>query len=167
MESEHSLAALHELYRRVDEQTSHLSSVHAQRLQCRRGCTMCCVDEITVFEVEAENIRQHNQTLIDTGQPHPPGMCAFLHEGACRIYDQRPYVCRTQGLPLRWLDESQGATVEMRDICPLNESNQPLENLDADACWTIGPPEASLAQIQAARAGGEELRRIPLRDLFR
>ena len=55
----------------------------------------------------------------------------------------------------------------MRDICPLNESDQPLENLDADACWTIGPTEASLAQIQAARDGGEELRRIPLRDLFR
>ena len=64
----------------------------------------------------------------------------------------------TQGLPLRWLEDApSGATIEMRDICPLNEAGEPLERLDADDCWTIGPTESTLVQIP---------RRIPLRDLF-
>ncbi|MFH1568638.1 MAG: YkgJ family cysteine cluster protein, partial [Gemmatimonadota bacterium] len=94
------------------------------------------------------------------------GACAFLDaEGACRIYPQRPYVCRTQGLPLRWLDEVDGATVELRDICPLNEEGVPIEELDAAACWTIGPAEGALAEFQA-RADGGQGRRVALRGLF-
>lgn len=158
---------LQQLHQDIDAKSAQLSSIHAQRLQCRRGCTMCCVDDITVYEIEAENIRRHHRVLLETAQPHPPGACAFLDDGACRIYEHRPYVCRTQGLPLRWFETPpDGSTVEMRDICPLNEASEPLESLDADDCWTIGPVESSLAQIQAAQ-DGEPLRRVPLRDLFR
>ena len=168
MDEQQALSELTQLYRQVDAESARLSSVHAPRLQCRRGCSSCCVDDITVYEIEAKSIRSHHHALLDGGRPNPVGACAFLDdEGACRIYDRRPYVCRTQGLPLRWLEESPGgATAEMRDICPLNEEGDPLVDLDADDCWTLGPPESSLAQLQAASDGGAA-RRIPLRDLFR
>ncbi|MBI3798314.1 MAG: YkgJ family cysteine cluster protein, partial [Deltaproteobacteria bacterium] len=99
--------------------------------------------------------------------PHTEGACAFLNEeGACRIYAHRPYVCRTQGLPLRWIEEREdGSVSEMRDICPLNERGEPLENLAEEACWSIGPFEGRLARLQAA-AGNGEMQRIALRDLF-
>lgn len=159
--------ALERLYREVDEQAGRLSALHAGRLQCRRGCCSCCEDGITVFELEAENIRFHYQKLLREGFPHPEGACAFLdEEGACRIYAHRPYVCRTQGLPLRWIEElPQGEAVEMRAICPLNEKGQPVETLSAQACWSIGPVEGRLAELQKAMSGGE-LRRISLRSLF-
>ena len=110
------------LYRDIDAKAGILVRIHGNRLKCRMGCAECCMDDITVFEVEAENIRCHNNVLLNTGIPSGSG-CAFLDEsGACRIYPQRPYVCRTQGLPLRWLEElDDDALVEMRDICPLNE----------------------------------------------
>jgi len=154
------------IYARVEEEAGRLHRLHRARLQCRRGCAECCVDGITVFAVEAESIRAHCADLLRAGSPHRGGKCAFLAaDGSCRIYAQRPYVCRTQGLPLRWLEERDGAEVELRDICQLNEAGTPVEDLPAEACWTLGPIEASLAQLQADADGGH-LRRLPLRRLF-
>lgn len=164
-------AALEQLYEDVHRQTRRLDAVHADRLQCRRGCSACCIDGLTVYEVEACNIRTHHAALLAEGKPHPAGACAFLdEEGACRIYAQRPYVCRTQGYPLRWLedqDEEDGETVvELRDICPLNEKEgAPIETLDAADCWSIGPFEARLAKLQFEADGGA-MKRVALRDLF-
>lgn len=106
--------------------------------------------------------------LLASAAPAPVGACAFLDaNGACRVYASRPYVCRTQGLPLRWLDETDdGDIVELRDICPLNDdSAAPVEALADEACWTIGPVEEALAGLEARWDGGE-MRRTRLRDLF-
>ncbi|MEL6543642.1 MAG: YkgJ family cysteine cluster protein, partial [Myxococcota bacterium] len=92
--------------------------------------------------------------------PAPAGQCAFLDgEKACRIYPVRPYVCRSQGVPLRWID----GKAERRDICPLNEAGEPLETLSPEECFTLGPVEERLALLQALRSSDE---RIALRDLF-
>jgi Fe-S-cluster containining protein len=150
------------LHREIDGLTEQLETHHAARLSCKRGCADCCVDGITVFEVEAERIRAHHAELLDRGEPHPPGACAFLDaEGSCRIYADRPYVCRTQGLPLRWIDEE--AMVERRDICELNEEGPPITELRPGECWTIGPAESKLYALQN-KSG--EVRRVALRDLF-
>src|SRR5262245_46152814 len=99
-ESQRELRALHD---EVDARAAALAQRHAGRLRCGRGCSACCVDELTVFEVEAERIRRAHTDLLVSGEPHAAGACAFLDaHGACRIYADRPYVCRTQGLPLRW-----------------------------------------------------------------
>lgn len=158
-----------ELHALVDHAASSVARSNAARLQCRAGCSGCCVDGLTVFELEAAVIRQRYAALLDTGEPHPEGACAFLSaDGRCRIYPHRPYVCRTQGLPLRWLeeDEHDGAIVELRDICPKNVAGDPpLEELDADACWTLGPFEQRLADRQHDADGGRG-QRVALRSLF-
>ena len=153
------------LYEDVARETRRLEVVHEARLRCGRGCSSCCVDGITVYEVEADNVRRTHADLLERGAPGPEGACAFLDaEGACRIYESRPYVCRTQGLPLRWLDEVDDETVvEMRDVCPLNDDGAPVEELDEDDCWTIGPSEERLARLQLATG---DLRRVALRELF-
>jgi Fe-S-cluster containining protein len=156
------------LHDEVDAAAAALAARHRDRLRCRRGCSACCVDGITVFEVEAERIRAHHARLLAQGAPHPPGACAFLGDaGECRVYEDRPYVCRTQGLPLRWLEQAEDETIhERRDICPLNEAGEPLEALPEDACWTLGPVEARLRRLQEADDDGAD-RRVALRDLFR
>lgn len=94
-------------------------------------------------------------------------MCAFLDKNdACRIYENRPYVCRTQGLPLRWFDEIEDELVELRDICPLNEEGVPVENLEEEKCWTIGEFESKLAELQKEFGQGKN-KRIKLRKLFK
>ena len=162
------LKALEEFYREVDEAVRRLSTLHAGRMRCVRGCALCCMDGITVFEVEAEYVRHHGRRLIETLEPHPEGACAFLDgQGSCRIYPYRPYVCRTQGLPLRWIEETEdGIPVEMRDICPVNEAGPPVEELSPDHCWTIGPAEMRLAALQSLVSGDSPVR-VPLRALFR
>ena len=164
---EWALSELERLHETVDRRATVLERRHSARLECTRGCSQCCVDELTVFDVEAERIRRDHRRLLLEGDPRPEGGCAFLNEdGACRVYESRPYVCRTQGLPLRWLEtDVEGQRTEYRDICPLNErSEDPLETLGAEDCWTIGPTESSLAQLQLEFGGAH--RRIRLRDLF-
>ena len=159
------------LHAAVDGLTADLERAHAGRLRCGAGCAGCCADGLTVFEIEADLLRARHPALLAEGAPNIDGGCAMLDlEGRCRVYADRPYVCRTQGLPLRWLDEEveDGAPVvyEGRDVCPLNvEGGPPVEELPAAECWTIGPFEARLLAVQQAQDGGEG-RRVALRSLF-
>jgi len=152
------------LHQRVDTRAGELERRHAERLVCQRGCAACCVDDITVFQIEADLISTRATEVLDQ-PPAPIGRCAFLDEaGACRIYRWRPYVCRTQGLPLRWLEEDDEALVEYRDICPLNEDGTPIEDLSEDDCWTIGETEGALARLQQETYSSRA--RVSLRSLF-
>lgn len=164
-----------EVSRRAQLVQRDLEKHLGRHLVCRQGCHDCCVDDLTVFPVEAELIRRHNEPLLSFSQPHPPGKCAFLDgDGACRIYPWRPYVCRTQGLPLRWQDvDGEDNLIELRDICPLNQdeiekADQNLDHLSENMCWTLGQAESRLAglQVQALGRFSEQLPRISLRDLF-
>ena len=157
-----SIASLHAS---VDARVAVLERQHAERLRCRTGCTDCCVDGLTVFAVEAERIRRAFPEVLGGERPGPVGACAMLGpDGACRVYAARPQVCRTQGLPLRWFAEGpDGAVVEHRDICPLNDPGPPVESLEPDACWLIGPAEGGVARLQQATGSFE---RVALRDLF-
>ncbi|MBW2523144.1 MAG: YkgJ family cysteine cluster protein [Deltaproteobacteria bacterium] len=161
------LAALGQLHREVDAAAARLVSRHGPRLRCGPGCADCCIDELTVFTVEAAAIRRRYGALLQSATPHPVGACAFLDdERCCRIYHARPYVCRTQGLPLRWIDEGPaGELAELRDICQLNDEGLDLTELEPAACWTLGPVEARLRQLQLRYAAGG-LDRIALRELF-
>ncbi len=161
------MTALTDFYAALDALVVPLCETHAARLKCGRGCASCCVDDLTVYAVEARNIQETHAELLHNAAPHSSGACAFLDAaGACRIYESRPYVCRTQGLPLRWLEEMDDdeSLVELRDICPLNDVGEPIEELPAETCWTIGPFEGKLAQLQYA--DDKSMPRIALRKLF-
>jgi len=151
------LERLGALHRAVDAMAGALEARHAARLKCGLGCSACCTDGLTVFDVEAERIREGVKEALRGATPSTAG-CAFLDEsGGCRIYAYRPYVCKTQGLPLRWFDD---AGEEHRDICPLNQTEEPLNILEPADCWTIGRAEDILRELSI----GE---RVALRDLFR
>lgn len=175
LKSEPLESALHELkalHGSVDESYRQLAEHHRSRLQCRRGCATCCQDDLSVLQIEAENIRRAAKDLLANGVPHPTGACAFLDRGgACRIYLARPYICRTQGLPLRWYeatdDDDYGedqAIVERRDICPLNLEGPEITLIPDEYCWLLGPVEEELSQL--TQRMGESPQRIPLRSLF-
>lgn len=122
--------------------------------------------------IEAERIRSAHAELLANGAPHASGACAFLDEDqACRIYTDRPQVCRSQGLPLRILFEDEAGEIEeRRDICPLNAEGGPsLESLDEDQFWLVGPFELKIQQLDDA-LGGDEWQgddgRVALRELF-
>ncbi len=193
-----ALDALDALHDEIDREVARLSDLHRGRLRCGRGCASCCLLELRVSPVEAERIRRAYPDLLREGEPHAEGGCAFLDRaGACRIYDARPFVCRTQGLPLRvFLERDSGGEEgedpandateieEHRSICELNVAGgPPIEDLPEAACWLVGPYELRLARIDeafreesAAEPGSSEAdgvdadagsQRIALRSLFR
>ena len=161
-----ALEALGELHAAIDAEAAQLAAGHGERLVCKAGCCQCCVDELTVFEVEAERIRRASPDVLASA-PHPTGACAFLDDaGHCRVYNDRPYVCRTQGLPLLWFEEDSEEEIhELRDICELNVEGQPLAELEYDEMWTIGPRELDLQRLQGRFSGGGQ-ERVALRELF-
>jgi uncharacterized protein len=160
------LAAVESFHRAVDDAAAELVGRLPGWRPCPGGCADCCVDGLSVFTIEAELIRARHGTLLRSGRPHPRGRCAFLgSDGGCRILAHRPYVCRTHGLPLRWLEEGEAGTLsEQRRICP--QSSLPLDpaTLPNDVCWAIGPHEARLAELE--RQLSDSLVRVPLRRLF-
>ena len=164
---ENFIEIMDRFYRELDAEIARVEKVNADRMHCKPGCHECCIDNITVYEAEAAYIRHYHPDVLEQ-PPHSKGACAFLDEnGLCRIYEHRPYVCRTQGLPLRWVEyEADGRMVEFRDICPLNAEGTPVELLPDDQCWDIGPFEQKLADIQMQLRNGN-LKRVLLRSLFK
>ena len=167
-----ALEALRDLHAELDRAAEQVASRVAPRLQCARGCSACCLDDLTVAPVEAERIRVAAPALLEEGEPGPIGACAFLDaDGACRVYADRPSVCRTQGLPLRvFYENDDDEIVEHRDICALNlDGGPPLDQLDEADCWLVGPHELKLAAIddRFVDASGVGAARVPLRTLFR
>lgn len=158
---------LEEMRARLRRRLVVLETRHRDALACGPGCAGCCVDDLTVFVPEAEAIRERYPELLRHGTPAPKGRCAFLDEAdRCRIYDARPYVCRTQGLPLRWLDEDAGA--EYRDVCKKSEAlDARLVDLRAEDCLLLGPWEAELQTLAHEHSGhGTAPPRVALRRLF-
>lgn len=158
--------ALKELYRKVDAFQDNLSSESKAFSQCRKGCSRCCMVDLSVFRVEADNIREWYTSLSSSEKKSlkekwendtPSGQCSFLCEDSCTIYEARPLICRSQGLPLRF--QEGGETYV--DICPLNEDMMEVvkgvEILNLDLLNTI------LSKIEAME-GGERLR-VDLTDL--
>jgi len=163
------LKKLEAIHQEVDGLVVLVEDQLGERLVCRHGCSDCCEDNLTVLEIEAELIRQNCEAVLRQ-EPAPSSQgCAFLDpDGGCRVYPWRPYICRTQGLPLRWLESED---TEGRDICPLNqevihEMGEDINQYPHDHCWTLGPWEGRLASLQAEASGRFEQVRIPLRSLF-
>ena len=110
---------------KVDAICGSITAVLGSRVTCQAGCSGCCT-AITVFPVEAAAMRERLDRL-------PPGRsaeirrlaaaraggerCPLLDDERCCIYDARPVICRTHGLPILF-DEGGARRV---DCCPLND----------------------------------------------
>ena len=96
------------------------------RLRCQAGCDSCCI-RFSVLPIEAAFIA----TVVPRSLPLPNeggDRCCFLREGMCTIYMYRPVLCRTQGVPLGYVDEVAG-TIEV-SACPLNFQEDYLFEID-------------------------------------
>jgi hypothetical protein len=101
------VSRLGELTTKVDEFFARVTSRHGTDMQCDTGCSDCCHVRLTVTRVEAAAIRSlvatwsnhERQRLADVAAADH---CAALDgAGRCKIYDARPVVCRSHGVPIR------------------------------------------------------------------
>lgn len=99
------------------------SQKHAEQMECKKGCSKCCKTDISVFEIEGDRINEwfyaqdelkQKELLELWNGPNQEGYCTFLYNDQCTVYEARPLICRTQGLPLFL------STDNVLDYCPLN-----------------------------------------------
>jgi hypothetical protein len=98
------------LQEKVDGFFSRVEARHGAAMSCRTGCHDCCRVALTVTAVEAATITaaleglpsEERSAIAEAARSAPADRCAALDEqGRCRIYEARPLVCRSHGLPIR------------------------------------------------------------------
>ena len=101
------MSRLGELTQKVDAFFARVAARHGTDMQCQTGCSDCCHVRLSITTVEAAAIRdlvagwssEVRRSLAPTGPTH---LCAALDPaGRCKIYEARPLVCRSHGVPIR------------------------------------------------------------------
>lgn len=96
------------LQKKIDFYSEKLSKEHKNQMQCKKGCDMCCMD-YSIFPVEFYSILYDFRTkniIPKISVEQKENVCIFLKEGVCSIYQQRPIICRTHGLPLLFMNDN-------------------------------------------------------------
>ena len=154
-----------ELVREIDLAVSQLSRGRlAGRIGCRPGCSSCCL-AFSVLPLEAAMLQRERSPLPAADGLRQDGQCIFLAGGLCSAYPHRPVICRTQGLPLAYIDE----ILEQIEVsaCPLNfPEDDPLEQEDLLLMDSFNERLAALNLLYCQRNGVAPLVRIPLADLL-
>ena len=112
---------------KVDHQFERLFQKHHSQMACSKKCHQCCMPDLTVSRIEADSIHLHlvNDSSIlkdliqlESENPYNHSRCTFLNpEGLCSIYEVRPLVCRSHGVPHMIQIERKK---EALDACELN-----------------------------------------------
>jgi uncharacterized protein len=141
---------------------------------CRKGCSICCeLPSVNYLEARliADYCAERPETLAKRGGARLPpkeqdGSCPFITDGACRIYEVRPIICRTHGLLLRGKSFREPVTIS----CPYNFREIDCGSVDTALVLDIEKISDNLARLNAAYclAHGDikmTSQRIMLRDL--
>lgn len=113
-----------QLTARVDALCNSIASALGDQITCSPGCSSCCTS-ITVFPVEAaamrealDNLPQEKVTEIlrHISGHDDEGRCPLLLHHRCLLYEARPIICRTHGLPIVYTSDGQRNS----DCCPRN-----------------------------------------------
>lgn len=132
---------------------------------CRPGCAQCCHQLFSVFEVEAAPIRAGLAALPEAvrarvqAQGEDPALehCALLVDSECAVYDQRPLICRSHGLPIAVADEAAPDGPLRVDHCPLNFVDEPPPRPSVLVLDAVNRPLAVLAEMSAPGAARVDL----------
>lgn len=145
---DHAGAALVTLRRRVDDHFEAAMSRSPEAMECHSGCSRCCHQRFGVFEVEAHRVRaallrlSRNDPALrervreQADDPAVAHHCALLVDDRCAVYEERPLICRTHGLPTRVVDEHGTPS---QQGCPLNFT-------------ATEPPASSVLELAAVNA---------------
>ena len=120
----HILDNYHQLIARVDSLCSAIAAPLGSQITCTAGCSSCCT-AITIFPVEAAAMREELKKLpalraeeiLRHVSEHADGeRCPLLSHNHCLLYEARPIICRTHGLPIIYSNDGHRSS----DCCPHN-----------------------------------------------
>ena len=165
-----SLEMYRQLIEGVNDLTSQLNERYQAHLQCGAGCSGCCHHHLSVFAVEAAVLTEAIQALPEAQQTRirqqanevkereakgESVACPLLVDNLCSVYESRPLICRTQGLPL--LYEADDGAQEI-DFCPLNfESDAAIAELQDEHVVPLDLLNLKLAMANVSYCRAEGL----------
>ena len=111
------------LLRRVDDLCLSTTERFQAEISCSPGCDACC-RHLSIFAVEAAALREALHGLSEPeaalirqkAKAAGAEACPLLHDGLCLLYEARPIICRTHGLPLLISRDGESGV----DFCPKN-----------------------------------------------
>ena len=149
-----------QLRARVDAHFERAVERSPDQFRCAAGCGACCHKRFSVFEVEAQPIREALRAMAATdpalreqirAQAREPASneatCPMLVDERCTVYAVRPIICRSHGLPV--LTES-GDEAEIT-WCPLNFTGGDPPMSSVLRLEAVNAPLAMLAELEAPR----------------
>jgi hypothetical protein len=100
------VSRLAELTAKIDGFFTRVEARHGDDMQCQTGCSDCCHVRLSITAVEADAIRAALATRRIELNAAPDRCAALDARGRCQIYDARPVVCRSHGVPIRLREAS-------------------------------------------------------------
>lgn len=136
---------------RVDALCLGIEGALREHVTCSEGCSSCCT-AVTLFPVEAAalnaaldalpagkvtGIRRHVAERANGER------CPLLDHHRCLLYEARPIICRTHGLPILYTENEERRV----DCCPLNLEQ--CESLPGSAVIDLDRLNALLVAVNA------------------
>lgn len=161
----------------ITESTENLESIHKANITCHKGCDSCCIN-LTVFPVEFFAIKERmSQDNFKSSQIHfdNKASCGFLKNSICQIYEYRPLICRTHGLPIVFLNENDDGSEEWNvTFCDKNFTDKKSKETTFDDTNTLNLEDInsklfSLNQhfLQETKSNYQITERIELKELLK
>ena len=144
-------AAYYDLIANIDDLMATLIKERfRQTLNCRPGCAECCTN-FSILPLEAALVKERLKQF-EPVEGKEDNNCALLADNCCTIYDVRPIICRTQGLPIAYIDEGSSCIevsachlnfpddhqFEQEDLLFMDQFNSRLVELNIQYCLAVG-----------------------------
>ncbi len=161
-----------ELRNEIEASSGKLAKEHSVHMKCKKGCDLCCMD-YSIFPIEFHfivnelNKKQLNFSMQDDSETD---VCAFLKNHACSIYEQRPIICRTHGLPLLFMNDD---TEWELSVCDLNFTEFDFQEFTLDNTFSQDKYNSKLFMLnknfitQFEPIQYKETDLIPIRNLLK
>jgi Fe-S-cluster containining protein len=168
---------LDELFLKVDTFFTRAQGKLGEAITCRAGCDDCCRRRFSVTTIEAaalgealDRLPAEERRRVAARAAEPEGsVCPALGEdGRCAVYEARPTICRTHGLPIRFTERTAGRSLPVVDACPKNFVGLDLGSLEPSNVLDQATLSTVLAALDAAYADATDLprgQRIEMTDL--
>lgn len=109
---------------RIYSVVEEAAAIVAPHAACRRGCDSCCRMDVSITSLEADRLAAASGRRIRRPPPaasRAPARfagvpCPFLQDGACSVYEARPFACRSHfafTATSYWCAPERALTVEM------------------------------------------------------
>lgn len=149
-------------------------------MECREGCADCCRCRLSITRVEEAYLREGLKRLPPsardelraraTAQVPTNEMCPALDaNGCCQIYEARPLICRSHGVPLRYRYPVPLIHPSRIDVCDKNFTNIPTKSVPIEDVLDQTSLTGKLAEMDAAYCDEHDLprgERVPLAHIL-